>query len=78
MPYVEQEPRARQNVILELGYFLGKLGRKRVCARYKEGTAIPSDIQGVIYVPMDDRDGWHHRLAKEMKQVLQEVRMNLV
>jgi predicted nucleotide-binding protein len=36
--------RARQNVILELGYFIGKLGRAKVCALYKEGVEIPSDI----------------------------------
>jgi predicted nucleotide-binding protein len=43
------KPRARQNVILELGYFFAKLGRKRVCCLYKSGVEIPSDISGVIY-----------------------------
>lgn len=44
-----KESRARQNVIFEFGYFVAKLGRKRVCCLYKEGVALPSDISGVIY-----------------------------
>lgn len=42
--------RARQNVILELGYFLGKLGRRRVCCLYTGNIDIPSDILGVLYL----------------------------
>ncbi|MCD6153547.1 MAG: nucleotide-binding protein, partial [Syntrophobacterales bacterium] len=37
------QPRARQNVILELGYFMGRLGRSRVCALYDKGVELPSD-----------------------------------
>jgi predicted nucleotide-binding protein len=33
--------RARQNVILELGYFVGKLGRGRVCPLYKSDVELP-------------------------------------
>lgn len=44
--------RARQNVIQELGYFLGRIGRDRVCALYHEGVDIPSDYQGVLFVPL--------------------------
>lgn len=43
------KPRARQNVILELGYFLGKLGRKNVCCLLKGDIELPSDISGIIY-----------------------------
>jgi predicted nucleotide-binding protein len=67
--------RARQNVILELGYFLGKLGRSQVCALFKEGTDIPSDFKGVVFVPMDLGGAWHLLLAKELKQVL-DIDMN--
>ena len=45
--------RARQNVILELGYFLAKLGRNKVCCLYLEGVEQPSDYDGVLYVPYD-------------------------
>ena len=46
--------RARQNVILELGYFIGLLGRSRVCCLYKEGVEVPSDISGVLYKSFRD------------------------
>jgi predicted nucleotide-binding protein len=60
-------PRARQNVILELGYFLGKLGRSRVCALYASGTEIPSDYQGVLFLPLDAQEGWRIALVRELK-----------
>ena len=60
-------PRARQNVILELGFFLGKLGRKHVCALYKENVEMPSDYKGVLFIPMDKNNGWQLSLAKEIK-----------
>jgi predicted nucleotide-binding protein len=63
----ELKPRARQNVILELGYFIGKLGRSRVCALYVEGVEIPSDIHGVLYVAYDNANGWRLKLAHEIR-----------
>ncbi len=60
-------PRARQNVILELGYFIGRLGRARVCALYMEGVEIPSDIHGVLYVPYGPNNGWRLKLAHEIR-----------
>ncbi|MDE0554835.1 MAG: nucleotide-binding protein [Candidatus Poribacteria bacterium] len=60
--------RARQNVIFELGYFFHALGRKGVCALYKEGVELPSDIYGVVYVLMDELGAWQLKLAREMKQ----------
>ena len=62
------KPRARQNVVLELGYFWGRLGRGRICVVYKEEVELPSDMQGILYVPMDNFDGWKQKLAREMKQ----------
>ncbi|MDI1302671.1 MAG: nucleotide-binding protein [bacterium] len=59
-------PRARQNVILELGYFMGKLSRFRVCALYKKGVDIPSDYQGVLYIEMDQPGAWRQKLAQEL------------
>ena len=60
------EDRARQNVIFELGYFIGKLGRKNVCGLCKEDFKLPSDYDGVVYIPMDKNDGWHKKLAMEI------------
>ena len=62
----ELKPRARQNAILELGYFIGRLGRSRVCALYVEGVEIPSDFHGVVYVPYDAAGGWRLTLASEI------------
>lgn len=67
--------RARQNVILELGYFLGRLGRDRVCALYKEGTEIPSDYKCVLFVPLDSGGGWRWTLARELKSA--QLRIDL-
>ena len=74
--YEEQKPRARQNVIFELGYFIGKLGRNRVCALYREGVEIPSDYAGVLFVPLDDGGAWKLKLAKEMKAAGLDIDMN--
>jgi predicted nucleotide-binding protein len=59
--------RARQNVILELGYFLGRLGHSRVCALYEKGVEIPSDYQGVLFVEIDQSDQWRFQLVKELR-----------
>ena len=52
----EEKRRARQNVILELGYFLGMLGRKsgRVILLHKGPLEIPSDISGIAYIDISD------------------------
>ena len=60
--------RARQNVIFELGYFFRALGRKGVCALYKEGVELPSDIYGIVYVLMDEFNAWQLTLVREMRQ----------
>lgn len=62
------KPRARQNVIMELGYFMGRLSRLRVCALYKGGVELPSDYQGVLYIEMDSAGVWKSKLAKEFVQ----------
>jgi predicted nucleotide-binding protein len=59
--------RARQNVVFELGYFVGKLGRGRACLLRKGEVEIPSDLYGVIYTEMDAADGWKLRLVRELK-----------
>ena len=68
--------RARQNVILELGYFVGRLGRSRVAPLYVEGVEIPSDFHGVLYIPVDRAGLWQLKLAKEMKAAGIEIDLN--
>ena len=58
---------ARQNVILELGYFIGKLGRERVCPIYVKGVELPSDLLGVLWVAYDESGEWRSKLAKEIQ-----------
>lgn len=61
------EPRARQNVVLELGYFLGVLGRRNVCVLYETGVELPSDIHGLVYIQLDDANGWQLSLFRELR-----------
>lgn len=68
--------RARQNVILELGFFLGKLTRSRVCALYQAGVEIPSDFSGVLFVELDAAGAWRLLLARELKAVGFKIDMN--
>lgn len=71
------QPRARQNVILELGYFIGKLGRDGVCALKKGEVELPSDFSGVVYTPYDGADeGWKIKLAREMRAAGLDVDLN--
>ena len=71
-------PRPRQNVILELGFFLGKLGRDRTFALLKGDVEIPSDYSGVLYISMDDPGAWEMELVRELKQAGLDVDANLL
>jgi predicted nucleotide-binding protein len=57
-------PRARQNVVLELGFFVGALGRERVCAMVADEIELPSDIHGIVWTPI--KSEWKMALAKEL------------
>lgn len=72
----ELRPRARQNVVMELGYFMGRLGRQRVCALMAPSIEIPSDIAGVVYVPLDVGGAWKLALVKELKAAGFEIDAN--
>jgi predicted nucleotide-binding protein len=63
----ELQHRARQNVILELGLFIGLLGRDKVIALYEPGVEIPSDYLGVTYVELDPNSAWRIGLVAELR-----------
>ena len=69
------EPRPRQNVVLELGYFIGRLGRENVCVLMESGLQMPSDLRGVGYHELDPNGGWRMELAKEMSAAGLPVRL---
>jgi predicted nucleotide-binding protein len=71
------QPRARQNVLLELGYFIGRLGRKNVCALKRGDLEIPSDFGGVLYEPFDALGGgWKQALGRELEAAGFEIDWN--
>lgn len=70
------EPRARQNVIFEMGYFWGLLERKRVCCLLKGNVEKPSDIEGIVYVPFKDSVyDVQVRIMKELKEAEYEIKL---
>ncbi|MCA1606184.1 MAG: nucleotide-binding protein [Acidobacteria bacterium] len=68
------QPRARQNVVFELGYFFGKLGRDRV-AVLNNGVEKPSDVDGLAYISYP-ASNWQVELAKELHTAGVSVDMN--
>lgn len=70
--------RARQNVILELGYFIGKLSRNKVCPLYVPGVELPSDLHGLLYIELDAEESWKFKLAKELKASGLDVDVNKI
>jgi predicted nucleotide-binding protein len=60
------QPRPRQNVIFELGYFMGRLRRTRVCAIKKRNVELPSDILGMVWLSFEGR--WKRDLAIELEK----------
>lgn len=72
----QKSPRARQNVVLEMGYFVGLLSREKVCVLYKGDLELPSDILGVVYTKVDESEAWKLTLAKELKSAGYEIDLN--
>lgn len=70
--------RARQNVVFEHGFLIGKLGRSHVCALVKEEVEKPNDISGVVYVNYDEAGAWKYELAKELRSAGYDVDMNKI
>lgn len=68
----DDKPRARQNVVLETGFFMGKLGRERLVIIAENGIELPSDMQGVVYI----NNNWEFTMLKELKNMGFDIDMN--
>jgi predicted nucleotide-binding protein len=73
-----RQPRARQNVLLELGYFIGKLTRRRVFTLKAGELEVPSDWGGVVDDPFNSGGGWKQTLARELAAADYEIDWNKV
>ena len=69
----ERSVRARQNVIFEVGYFIGKLGRGKVCLMCTPDVELPSDLDGVVYIPIDEQNQWGWALIHEFLEAKIEL-----
>jgi predicted nucleotide-binding protein len=69
--------RARQNVILELGYFIARLTRSRVCALKRGDVEVPSDFGGVVYTEFDENGGWKTSLGRELEAAGFQIDWNI-
>lgn len=69
----DEQPRARQNVVFEAGYFMGKLSRSRVVIIAEKGVELPSDMQGIVYT---DKGNWEIDVLKEMKTMGYDIDFN--
>ena len=58
---------SQAKVVLELGYFVGKLGRSRVSVLYEPGVEMPSDYAGVVYTKLDPGGQWRFELLRELR-----------
>jgi predicted nucleotide-binding protein len=74
----ELNSRARQNVVFEHGFLIGKIKRENVCALVKGDVELPNDISGVVYISMDDADAWKYTIAKEMRASGYDIDMNKI
>lgn len=74
----QAKTRARQNVVFELGYFIGKLGRAKVIALFRpdENFEMPSDYSGVLFTPFDEAGRWQFDLISELKACGYDVDAN--
>jgi predicted nucleotide-binding protein len=62
--------------VFELGFYVGSLGRSRVAVLYEEGVELPSDMNGVLYTPLDGGGAWKPELATELRAAGIEVDLN--
>jgi predicted nucleotide-binding protein len=62
----DERPRERQNVVFEMGFYFGLIGRKKVAVLYEPGVELPTDINGLVYTEIDPAGGWKPKLAAEL------------
>jgi predicted nucleotide-binding protein len=72
----QQQTRARQNVIFELGFFIGALGPDRVAALVSNEVERPSDFDGVVYIPIET--DWRLPLCRELRAAGYDIDLNKV
>ncbi len=72
----ESKSRARQNVVFEHGFLMGKIGRENVAAMVKGDIEVPNDISGVVYIAIEN--DWKLALAKELRKSGYQIDMNKV
>lgn len=72
------KPRTRQNVIFEMGYFIGNLGRSKVFLLIQEGVEKPGDLDGLVYTLYDAQGIWRFSLVRELKGAGYEVDANAI
>lgn len=73
----QMHPRARQNVVFELGFFIGVLGPAHVAALVKGSVERPSDFDGVVYISLED-GSWQTQLGRELQAAGYHVDWNKV
>jgi predicted nucleotide-binding protein len=74
----EAQPRARQNVILELGYFWAALSRKNLCVLRRGEVEVPSDLHGIILETFDENGGWKRALGRALEAADFKIDWNMV
>lgn len=68
-----EQGRARQNVVFETGYFIGKLGRENIIIIADSSVEIPSDLSGVVYT---DKSDWRIEVLKELREIGYGIDLN--
>ena len=66
----------RSGIVFQLGYFVGRLGLKRVCVLYTGGAETFVSDHGIQFLPMDNGNGWQLLLARHLKRAGIEIDLN--
>ncbi|WP_244161156.1 TIR domain-containing protein [Pseudomonas anguilliseptica] len=72
------QPRVRQNVLLELGYFMARLSRPNVCVIKQGEVELPSDFLGMVWTDFDSGGAWKQALGMELQEAGYDIDWNKV